>query len=79
MWFGHEDTATTDQYIEADLAMKEPALRRASKLTIARWLSSKRSDYAQFRPHVVRSSTRTADVTSHCRELGIDPAMLISA
>ena len=28
MWLGHEDTATTHQYIEADLAMKEAALRR---------------------------------------------------
>jgi integrase/recombinase XerD len=25
---GHEDTATTHQYIEADLAMKEAALKR---------------------------------------------------
>jgi integrase/recombinase XerD len=28
MWLGHEDTATTHQYIEADIAMKEAALRR---------------------------------------------------
>jgi site-specific recombinase XerD len=28
MWLGHEDTATTHQYIEADLTMKEAALRR---------------------------------------------------
>lgn len=28
MWLGHEDTATTHQYIEADLAMKETALER---------------------------------------------------
>ena len=28
MWLGHEDTATTHQYIEADLAMKEAALKR---------------------------------------------------
>lgn len=28
MWLGHEDTATTHQYVEADLAMKEAALRR---------------------------------------------------
>ena len=28
LWLGHEDTATTHQYIEADLAMKEAALRR---------------------------------------------------
>ncbi len=27
LWLGHEDTATTHQYIEADLAMKEAALR----------------------------------------------------
>jgi site-specific recombinase XerD len=28
MWLGHEDTATTHQYLEADLAMKEAALHR---------------------------------------------------
>ena len=27
LWLGHEHTATTHQYIEADLAMKEAALR----------------------------------------------------
>jgi site-specific recombinase XerD len=28
MWLGHEDTATTHQYIEADITMKEAALKR---------------------------------------------------
>ena len=28
MWLGHEDIATTHQYIEADLEMKEAALKR---------------------------------------------------
>ncbi len=28
MWLGHEDTTTTHHYVEADLAMKEAALRR---------------------------------------------------
>lgn len=28
LWLGHEDTATTHLYVEADLAMKEEALRR---------------------------------------------------
>ena len=28
LWLGHEDTATTHLYLEADLAMKEAALRR---------------------------------------------------
>jgi integrase len=28
LWLGHEDPATTHLYIEADLAMKEDALRR---------------------------------------------------
>jgi integrase/recombinase XerD len=28
LWLGHEDTATTHMYLEADLAMKEAALRR---------------------------------------------------
>ncbi len=27
LWLGHENTATTHQYVEADLAMKEAALR----------------------------------------------------
>lgn len=27
LWLGHEDTATTHQYVEADLAMKEAALQ----------------------------------------------------
>ena len=27
LWLGHEDTATTHQYVEADLHMKEAALR----------------------------------------------------
>ena len=30
LWLGHEDTATTHQYVEADLAMKEAALRRVA-------------------------------------------------
>jgi integrase len=28
LWLGHEDPATTHLYVEADLAMKEAALRR---------------------------------------------------
>lgn len=28
LWLGHEDTSTTHQYVEADLAMKEAALIR---------------------------------------------------
>ena len=28
LWLGHEDTATTHMYVEADLAMEEVALRR---------------------------------------------------
>ena len=28
LWLGHEDIATTHLYVEADLAMKEAALRR---------------------------------------------------
>jgi len=28
LWLGHEDTATTHFYVEADLAMKEAALKR---------------------------------------------------
>ena len=30
LWLGHEDTTTTHQYVEADLAMKEAALRRVA-------------------------------------------------
>src|SRR3546814_19153218 len=28
LWLGHEDTATTHMYVEADLAMKEQALMK---------------------------------------------------
>jgi len=28
LWLGHESTATTHQYVEANLAMKEQALAR---------------------------------------------------
>ena len=28
LWLGHEDTATTHRYVEADLAMKKAALDR---------------------------------------------------
>jgi site-specific recombinase XerD len=28
LWLGHEDTATTHTYLEADLAMKQTALKR---------------------------------------------------
>ena len=28
LWLGHENTATTHRYVEADLAMKEKALAR---------------------------------------------------
>jgi len=31
LWLGHEDPATTHLYVEADLAMKEAALRRVSE------------------------------------------------
>jgi site-specific recombinase XerD len=31
LWLGHEDTATTHLYVEADLAMKEAALRRLNE------------------------------------------------
>jgi integrase/recombinase XerD len=31
LWLGHEDTATTHLYVEADLAMKEAALRRVEE------------------------------------------------
>ena len=33
LWLGHEDPATTHRYIEADLAMKEAALRRVEAPT----------------------------------------------
>jgi integrase/recombinase XerD len=33
LWLGHEDPATTHQYIESDLAMKEAALRRVDAPT----------------------------------------------
>ena len=80
MWLGHEDTATTHQYIEADLAMKEAALKRldAPSSKPVRFKAKDRllafleaSDYAQFRLRVVRSGKGTADPTPHSRGLGI--------
>ena len=41
LWLGHEDPATTHQYIEADLLIKEQALRR---------LHAPRGSSARFRP-----------------------------
>ena len=32
LWLGHEDPGTTHLYIEADLAMKEAALRRVDEV-----------------------------------------------
>jgi len=34
LWLGHEDPATTHMYIEADLAMKEAALRKVSEPSV---------------------------------------------
>ena len=33
LWLGHEDTATTHMYVEADLAMKEQALMKLQPST----------------------------------------------
>jgi len=41
LWLGHEDPATTHQYIEADLLIKEQALRR---------LHAPRGSSVRFRP-----------------------------
>lgn len=35
LWLGHEDTATTHRYVEADLAMKEQALMKLQSSTAA--------------------------------------------
>lgn len=35
MWLGHESPATTHQYVEADLAMKEKALARLQDPNVA--------------------------------------------
>ena len=32
LWLGHEDPATTHLYVEADLAMREAALKRVNDL-----------------------------------------------
>jgi integrase/recombinase XerD len=39
LWLGHESTATTHMYVEADLAMKEQALRslQAPQSKLARY------------------------------------------
>jgi hypothetical protein len=41
LWLGQEDPATTHQYIEADLLMKEQALRR---------LQASKERHARFKP-----------------------------
>ena len=41
LWLGHEDPATTHQYIEADLQMKEAALQH---------LQSPKSKPVRFKP-----------------------------
>jgi site-specific recombinase XerD len=41
LWLGHEDIATTHQYIEADLAMKEAALKH---------ISSPKKKYRRYKP-----------------------------
>jgi integrase/recombinase XerD len=33
LWLGHESPATTHQYVEADLTMKERALSRLNEVT----------------------------------------------
>jgi site-specific recombinase XerD len=35
LWLGHESSATTHQYVEADLAMKEKALARLQDPNVA--------------------------------------------
>lgn len=44
LWLGHEDTATTHLYVEADLAMKEAALRRVEEPGSARPVRFKAPD-----------------------------------
>jgi integrase/recombinase XerD len=46
LWLGHEDPATTHQYIEADLLMKEQALR---------CLQPPKERYARFKPRAALS------------------------
>jgi site-specific recombinase XerD len=93
MWLGHEDTATTHQYIEADITMKEAALKRMDApssqpvrfkatdrlLAFLGWPFWRRSDYAQMDLRGIRSSKGAAEFTQHSPELGIDPPMRSSA
>ena len=77
MWLGHEDIATTHQYIEADLAMKEAVLKRmdppSSKPKIGCWTSWKGSDYAQLELRWLCSGKGAAENTPHSPDVGIDP------
>jgi hypothetical protein len=41
LWLGHEDPATTHQYVEADLLIKEQALQR---------LQTPKQSRSQFKP-----------------------------
>ena len=48
LWLGHEDPATTHQYIEADLLMKEQALGRLQAPTEKRVRFRPRADLLTF-------------------------------
>ena len=48
LWLGHEDPATTHQYIEADLLMKEQALGRLQPPTEKRVRFRPRPDLLAF-------------------------------
>src|SRR3546814_9216798 len=49
LWLGHEETATTHMYIEADLSMKEQALTK---------LQPEEAKLSRYRPPEDRKSTR---------------------
>jgi integrase/recombinase XerD len=48
LWLGHEDPATTHQYIEADLLMKEQALQRLQPPKERRTRFKPRADLLNF-------------------------------
>ena len=83
LWLGHEDPATTHLYVEADLAMKEAALKRVNDLAprhvrfkhlpTASSPSCKPFDYAQSRTSKSSMLSWPTSRTPHSPELGIAP------
>src|SRR5262249_5540455 len=84
LWVGHEGPAQNQCYIEADLAMKDAALRRVgaprpvpfvSRRVIGSSRSSKPSNHADSRSLNLTAVTRPTWPTRHRPDLDTDPTM----